>query len=235
MNPPYVCILDFEATCDDTNPYYDSEIIEFPSVLLKFNNTISCYDIISEFQQYCKPLLNSELTNFCIELTGITQTQVNNNGGNFPAILQEHYEWLTKQTVNASVDDIIFVTCGNWDLGKIMIFECKKWATDPPPVYQKFINISDPFKTFYKIEKKGDIGMIKMLEYLNIQLEGKHHSGIDDCKNTAKIWQKMIVDGYQLDQGIIQHVDKKLYKIAHPNCKKELEKNKKRMERLNKL
>lgn len=29
--------------------------------------------------------------------------------------------------------------------------------------------------------------MVGMLEYLNIPLEGRHHSGIDDTRNIAKI------------------------------------------------
>ena len=31
------------------------------------------------------------------------------------------------------------------------------------------------------------VGMAGMLKTLKIKLEGRHHSGIDDCKNIAKI------------------------------------------------
>jgi len=38
--------------------------------------------------------------------------------------------------------------------------------------------------------------MDKMLEYLNLTLDGKHHSGIDDCRNISKILGKMVKDGH---------------------------------------
>jgi inhibitor of KinA sporulation pathway (predicted exonuclease) len=45
----------------------------------------------------------------------------------------------------------------------------------------------------YKV-KAG--GMVNMLNYLNIPLEGRHHSGIDDTRNIAKILLKIISDGH---------------------------------------
>ena len=58
--------------------------------------------------------------------------------------------------------------------------------------------------------------MPAMLRHLNLRLEGRHHSGIgmlhmkeiefngthfasvsDDCKNIARIMQRMIADGYK--------------------------------------
>lgn len=38
--------------------------------------------------------------------------------------------------------------------------------------------------------------MVGMLEYLGIKLEGRHHSGIDDTKNIAKILLRIISDGH---------------------------------------
>jgi len=29
--------------------------------------------------------------------------------------------------------------------------------------------------------------MVAMLNYLNLELEGRHHSGIDDAKNIARV------------------------------------------------
>ena len=34
--------------------------------------------------------------------------------------------------------------------------------------------------------------MANMLKGLNLTLDGRHHSGIDDCRNTAKILIKLI-------------------------------------------
>lgn len=66
----YLCIIDFEATCEIANPSgFQHEIIEFPAVLL---NT-KTLQIVHEFHKYCRPLWNPILSDFCKELTGITQ------------------------------------------------------------------------------------------------------------------------------------------------------------------
>lgn len=225
MNPSYICILDFEATCDDAIIYYDNEVIEFPSVLLKLSDDGTVYDVVSEFQRYCKPLLSSTLSKFCTNLTGITQEKVD-NGGNFPTVLKEHHKWLSEIT---GLNSVLFVTVGSWDLKTMMVNECKKWNLIPPTIYFSYVNITGPFRDFYKC---GSRGMKGMLEFLDIALTGKHHSGIDDCRNTAKIWQRMISDGCVLRESFIERVEAKEYKIAHPNSNKEKKKEVKRKMRL---
>lgn len=37
--------------------------------------------------------------------------------------------------------------------------------------------------------------MAGMLNSLRLDLDGKHHCGLDDCRNIAKIVRKMIEDG----------------------------------------
>jgi inhibitor of KinA sporulation pathway (predicted exonuclease) len=48
--------------------------------------------------------------------------------------------------------------------------------------------------------------MTDMLDKLNIPLEGRHHSGIDDSKNTAKIMIKMIQDGLKYSNMNIHEI-----------------------------
>jgi inhibitor of KinA sporulation pathway (predicted exonuclease) len=36
------------------------------------------------------------------------------------------------------------------------------------------------------------MGMDKMLDYLKLPLDGHHHSGIDDCRNIAKICRALM-------------------------------------------
>lgn len=120
--PEFICVLDFEADVEN----YPNEIIEFTSVLLQWDSTIANYEQVSTFQEYCKPLVKSELTKFCTELMGITQKQV--VGGDFCKILPMHYEWLYELTKG----NVTLLTCSFWDLGRMMIEECKKWAAIPP-------------------------------------------------------------------------------------------------------
>lgn len=94
----YICVVDFEATCEEDNPSdYLHEIIEFPMVLISTHTLeivrwicdegrivlllicrIACNDFtfiiqVHTFQAYVKPELNPQLSDFCVKLTGITQ------------------------------------------------------------------------------------------------------------------------------------------------------------------
>jgi len=225
MSYTYICILDFEATCEEDAKYFDNEIIEFPSVLLKLENE-EC-KIVSEFQHYCKPLLKPIVSKFCEKLTGITQ-EIVNNGNNFPDSLKAHHNWLSSYVIDS---DVIIVTCGNWDIAQVMPSECKKWNIIPPTVYRRFININDIFLDMYKIRGRG---MVNMLNFLNINLEGRHHSGIDDCRNIASIFRKIISDGYILNNNLVINVDIQNYQIEHKNSDKEIDKTRLRNLRTNK-
>jgi inhibitor of KinA sporulation pathway (predicted exonuclease) len=102
----YLCILDFEATCSDTN--------EFPSVLLKVDG--NKVDYVSEIQQFIKPITHPKLTKFCTQLTGITQDKVD-NGITFKKAYETHYKWIND---NVGKNEVYIVTCGDWDLKTIL-------------------------------------------------------------------------------------------------------------------
>jgi 3'-5' exoribonuclease 1 len=51
---------------------------------------------------------------------------------------------------------------------------------------------------FAKCYKVPRCGIIKMLDYLGLEFEGKQHCGLDDAGNIAKILMKLIIDGHKL-------------------------------------
>lgn len=67
----YFCVVDFEATCWEDQDFKsaESEIIEFPAVLLNAKSLVK----EAEFHSYCRPAINPVLSEFCTSLTGITQ------------------------------------------------------------------------------------------------------------------------------------------------------------------
>lgn len=91
--------------------------------------------------------------------------------------------------------DYAFLTCGNWDL-KTMLPEQlayiakvhPEFSPAIPPPLDCYINVKQSFYNQYKVNKGGMKGM---LNYMKLGLEGRHHSGIDDCKNIARIVTKM--------------------------------------------
>ncbi len=72
--------------------------------------------------------------------------------------------------------------------------QCDYFRLTRPEYFNHWINIKKSFnKATGKFARDGMMGMLKDL---NIQHTGKHHSGIDDCKNIAEILKALAERGY---------------------------------------
>lgn len=195
----YLCVLDFEATCwENSQNKQQMEIIEWPSVLYKVTendneSTRNIVRLIGEFHQYVKPTICPELTKFCTDLTGITQETVN-SANTFDVVYANHIKWLSENVPQNA--NFIIATCGRWDLETQLIKELKVKNLPLHSFYKSFINVKAELEYFYKIKAYGMKGMLRDL---NLTLDGRHHSGIDDTRNISKIILKMINDGHKFD------------------------------------
>jgi inhibitor of KinA sporulation pathway (predicted exonuclease) len=189
MEPTYYCVLDFEATCWENMQGKRHEIIEFPSVLLSWQD--GELTEIDRIQIYVRPMNHPILSEFCTNLTGITQDLVN-DGVTLEEALEQHRKWLYNNTQYPH--QIVICSIGNWDLSVCLAQELSIRQIKPNKIYTRWIDIKSEFKRHYNY-KRG-LGLNGMLDYLKMELEGRHHSGIDDCHNTARIFRRMIEDGY---------------------------------------
>lgn len=188
----YLCVLDFEATCwEDPTRKPEMEIIEFPSVLYKIDYK-SNPTFISEFAKYVKPTKNPILSEFCTNLTGIKQETVD-VAETIDVVYQQHKHWLSEHVPDN--EKLIFATCGKWDLMTMLPREITNKGLKSDRRYSKYINVKDEFENFYS-RKAGS--MDEMLKKVNLQLEGRLHSGIDDTKNIARVLLKMFEAGYNI-------------------------------------
>ena len=193
-------VLDFEATCDKLAAPSPQEIIEFPSVLLDAKSM----DIKAEFESFVRPTHHPTLTPFCSELTGIEQAQVD-AAGTFPEVFEAHQAWLKSHALPVSPPagkalPFAFLTCGDWDLQTML--PAQLTVTEPPigfipHAYRRWINIKRPFAAWNGGPVKN--GMLGMLKALDLELEGRHHSGIDDCRNIARIARALVQRGAKLE------------------------------------
>jgi inhibitor of KinA sporulation pathway (predicted exonuclease) len=183
--------MDFEATCDKDNRQWPNEVIEFPAVLID----AATLQTVDEFQRFVRPTENPQLTDFCTELTSITQEQVD-GAETLDTVLAEFDQWLLSHGISEQAHALP-VFCGDWDLNKCLPVECrrKRMRQCLHPVLRHWCNVKIPF-TMRTRMKQG--GMEAMLEHLHLRLDGTHHRGIDDSRNIAKILVKLI----QLDQPI---------------------------------
>jgi len=184
----YFCILDFEATCEENKKIYPQEIIEFPTVLLNAKTL----EIVDEFHQYVRPTSHPILTKFCTKLTGIQQEWVD-KGNTIDVVLKDYDKWLRSHNLfkEGGRPSFAFITCGDWDLNTCLKNQCKDENIPKSTYFNSWINIKKVYASFCKT-KMGD--MVKMLEGLHIPLSGRHHSGIDDCRNITKIAQRILQD-----------------------------------------
>lgn len=187
----FLVVLDFEATCEENDKKWINEIIEWPSVL------IDCHkmEIIDQIQIYVKPRNKPILTNFCTQLTGITQETINEKGVDIVEAMKKYNAWLSSHSLLPKNDSIkwTFVTCGNWDLQNMLPNQMTMIGQKVGKHFGHWINIKKVFENFYQ---QKSISMVNMLKVLHLTLEGRHHSGLDDSLNISKIAIKMMKDGF---------------------------------------
>ncbi|GAV04431.1 hypothetical protein RvY_14706 [Ramazzottius varieornatus] len=184
----YFLVLDFEATCDRDAPPHPQEIIEFP-VLKVDSRTMKP---VSQFHQYVSPSVNSELTPFCTQLTGIIQDMVDGQP-QFSETLRRFDKWMETEGLLRPEVSSCFVTCGDWDLGMMLPNQANHFGVPLRPYFSKWINLKHAFSEAIGHYPRS---MMLMLESLAIKHTGREHSGIDDCRNMMHIVQVLAQRGH---------------------------------------
>lgn len=183
----YLCVLDFEATCEQVNPPdYIHEIIEFPVLLLN----IHTLEIEDTFHCYCKPVLNSKLSDFCKKLTGIKQEVVEGEKP-FSIAFQDFTGWLESKGLGNTHRFALATDCP-WDIKECLFPQCVLARVPFPSYAIKWIDVRKMFGSFYQI-KSGNLAT--MLGHLGMKFEGREHCGLDDATNIARVAVQMVQDG----------------------------------------
>lgn len=170
-------VLDFEATCDNEARINPQEIIEFPC--LKVNG--KTFEVEAIFHHYIKPRFLPTLTAFCTKLTGITQEMVEDQA-HFENVFDDFQAWLKNEKIADS--SFAFVTCGDWDLKTMLPNQCRQVGLETPELCKEWINIK---KSYNSVMKSYPKHLTAMLKGMGMSFEGRPHSGIDDCKNIARV------------------------------------------------
>jgi inhibitor of KinA sporulation pathway (predicted exonuclease) len=176
----HLVVLDFEATCRKDEPPEPQEIIELPSVLVSLRER----RVVAEHETFVRPVFHPVLSDFCKELTGIRQEDVD-RAPPFPEAFAGHQAWLASHGLLERAGSFAFVTCGEWDLRSMLVRQCAASGVTIPRPYRSWINVKTVFAG--TLRRSASVGMPTMLEALGLELEGRHHRGIDDCRNIARI------------------------------------------------
>ena len=184
----YLLILDFEANCVEDGKLECQEIIEFPVVPIDVKNLKILEDKI--FHYYVKPTIVPKITDFCTSLTGITQAQVD-QGTEITEVIKRLEQFMSDN--GFTYENSTIVSCGKWDLNTCLKSEAEYKKLILPDYLKKYINIRGVWMTtFFKSSAPGLKGM---LGSLHLAMDGRHHSGIDDTRNTAKIAVELLRRG----------------------------------------
>lgn len=173
-----ILVVDIEATCWEgaIPPEQESEIIEIG---------ICSLDIATGQRLEKESILvqpeRSKVSEFCTQLTTLTQEQVD-RGISFKdacSILRKKY--LSK--------DRIWASYGDYDRSQFQR-QCQSRSITYP-FGNRHINVKSLLAIVYALP--GEVGMAQALELLNLPLEGTHHRGGDDAWNITEILSKLLL------------------------------------------
>lgn len=212
-------VLDIEGTCvQGSNFDYPNEIIEFPVVLLGWTDkaqdmTASELVVIDEFRSFVRPTWRPELSEFCKDLTGIQQHQVD-AAPSFPEVLLQLEQFMRR---NGLIDEngerllrFCWCTDGPCDVRDFVIKQCFI-SKIPIPWYFKGdvidvrtmvlrhlsrgrskATLDGPNPLMCQNSNSGltrrSLNIAAQLKVLELpEFEGRQHSGIDDTRNISRV------------------------------------------------
>ncbi|TRM61740.1 ribonuclease H-like domain-containing protein [Schizophyllum amplum] len=127
-------VVDVEGTCmQGTNFSYPNEIIEFPVCLMRWRDkgadgTASVLEVVDTFHSYVRPTWRPVLSQFCTDLTGITQSQVDASPP-FPDVLRSFYAFMIRnglinRNTGKRLAKYCWVSDGPFDLRDFVVKQC---------------------------------------------------------------------------------------------------------------
>jgi len=187
QNFQYFVVIDFEATCDKEKNPHPQEIIEFPSVIVSSMTG----QLEGCFQTYVKPTCNQLLSDFCKDLTGIQQIQVDRGVPLSEALLM-HDKWLEKRGIKNT--NFAVVTWSNWDCRVMLESECRYKKIRKPPYFNRWINLKVPFREVFGGMR---CNLKEAVQMAGLTWLGRAHCGLDDARNTARLLSLLMTRGFK--------------------------------------
>lgn len=178
----FLCVVDLEASINESDGTH--EVTEFPLVLLSTNTP--SLDVIDEFHTFIRPQRNTNWKN----KQDIPQ-QVFDESPTFPEAWKNLQSFLDHH--GATESNTLAITCGDWDFRAMLSAEQSFHSIESLPLFENWCNIKHAFKS---ITGKKAHSMVRMLNVIGQELIGKHHSGIDDARNIARIARWLCQQGY---------------------------------------
>lgn len=173
-----IIVIDIESTCWQYAPPdgEESDIIEIGICPLD----VSSGQRLEKESILVKPE-RSRVSEFCTQLTTLTQEQVEQGVSLAAACSILRKKYFSKERVWASY--------GDYDRRQFER-QCQSLKISYP-FGTKHLNVKSLFALIYALPE--EVGMSQALELVNLPLEGTHHRGGDDAWNIAGILSKLLL------------------------------------------
>ncbi|WP_187630987.1 3'-5' exonuclease [Paraburkholderia sp. UCT31] len=178
---PVVAVVDLEATCygsPEESANHAKEVIEVGWALME----PATGRVLESEQFYVRPT-TSFVSSFCTELTGIRPEQVE-HAESFAQVMERVRALHERHGVK------LWGSYGDYDR-KQLETQCANEGVAYPWEGQKHFNIKEFAGAFFGFGKKSP-GLARALERAGLAFEGRHHSGVDDARNTARLLAHML-------------------------------------------
>lgn len=170
---PLILVVDLEATCADDGSIApeDMEIIEIGACWTNETGVI-----LHRFQHFVQPRTRPTLTPFCMSLTGINQSDVD-EAPLFPVAAKALNDFASEHNEPGA----LWMSWGAYDMKQITRDALRHSVESPLTMPHQ-----NAKRMFAKAQRIGkEIGMAKACELVRKPLVGKHHRGLDDAENIA--------------------------------------------------
>ena len=152
---------------------HNMEIIEFGCAVATRQG-----ELLDSRSFLVRPVETPLLSEFCTELTGISQTMVD-DAPVYSNAIEAMDEWL-----GVPAEEFIWCSWGNYDRLHIKAQGARVGAV---PVFMGYPHLN--LKRIWRLTngQKRKNGLAHALAYHNLTFEGHHHRGIDDARNMARV------------------------------------------------
>lgn len=179
-NPPrHIAVVDLECTCSNTNAGDDTvrrdqmETIEIGAVMVRRHD----FEPVDEFCRFIHPVVHHELTDFCKELTSITQHDVN-AAPLFHEVYWRFAEWLTDWQAAA------WGSWGAFDAYQLQLDARRQGLEHELDWLPPHCNIKSSWAKQMGMKR---VGLGRAVQTAGLEFEGRAHRGIDDARMIGRL------------------------------------------------
>lgn len=177
-------VIDLEATCFDATSIdqrysndvpisrEDMEIIEIGAVWSSQSGAI-----LDKFQVFVRPVIHPNLNTFCLDLTTISQKDID-NADTFPAAAEKLREF-----AGIHQNPEFWGSWGKYDITQLEMDSLRHGIE--MPINLPHVNLKRQFAKLNKIGK--EVGIKRALSMAKLPWTGTHHRALDDAINIASL------------------------------------------------